>query len=927
MRFSENILPKYLVRLSLIIGVISVAAGLTIIAGWYLETDQLKNLGMGGHPVQPSRAFSFVLSGLLLCILWLKPSISGTVKKSVAFIVLLTGLLSFLISLTSKDPWFERLLLVYADRTGLQSNSPLAAFTIICLGALLTCLTTGLKKFYYLIDSLGVYLLAIGTIGFVGILIKETELIESQSFNGAAQATWLLFTLLSAGFFIYYLRENGFRIEDSRQLFAGIILITVMIAMLASATNLRLKNLRRTRELTDKTYLIKENLRTILKEVLDIQSGVRGYVITPSKLFLENPLKAIRELPRDISGLDSLLTDQPEQKKDFLLLKDLVYRRIVQANTTIAHREDTVVDLEKIDVDVFSGKAITDSIRILIDEMIAYENKLVSHEYSSDISRAKKTGSITYVNLVFELFLLLIMFQFAVRFINQRQRSLLELRRINEELRAANKVKSEFLANMSHEIRTPMNAIIGYSELLSNLVTNQTQKDYLSSIKSSGLVLMSLFNDILDLSKIEAGRMHLEYDFIDSRSFFSEFSKIFGFRVEEKGLYFKIEVSGSLPAFIKIDSVRMRQVILNLVGNSVKFTEKGGVTLRVFHDNRTTNTLPDGTEVYLIDLIIEVTDTGIGIPEEFQKQLFESFMQVRNRTNQSGTGLGLAISKRLAELMNGDISLQSKPGEGSTFKVFIPSVEYKMTYEISKTEIIFSTEEVIFEKKVVLVIDDVIDNRNVIADALGDTALEVLTADSGVRAMEILKNKMTDLVITDIRMPDMSGYDLLRILKEDESLKNIPVIAYSASVLREQQEKILGSEFSGLLIKPVIIQDLFRILMRYLPYSIVNPGAEQNGKASDIGDVNLTDADRLLEELEGPLFKSYKSFELRQPIAEVREFGKKLVSLGKEHGSDNISRYGEEIINAANSFNIEQMFRLIKKYPEQISILKKELNN
>ena len=388
------------------------------------------------------------------------------------------------------------------------------------------------------------------------------------------------------------------------------------------------------------------------------------------------------------------------------------------------------------------------------------------------------------------------------------------------QLDAANNAKSEFLANMSHEIRTPMNAVLGYAELLGFMLEDKTQRDYVESIKSSGRSLLTLINDILDLSKIEAGKLELQFEFVNLQSFFSEFERIFSLRLSEKGLKFILEISSGTPAGIYIDDARVRQIILNLVGNAIKFTEKGSIKLTVYTENPQIVNYSKGKTDEFIDLIIEVTDTGIGISKEMQEEIFNPFVQVQgqNVKKYGGTGLGLAITYRLVHLMNGTITLQSGLNIGSSFKIRIPEVSYLRDIEQRMEEIQLDTEDIVFEKATIIVVDDVEHNRKYLIDALIKTNIKVIEADDGQKAFNLAKKIGPDLVITDIRMPVLDGFSLLEKLKNDDVLKRIPVIAYSASVMKAQRDRIRESEFSGLLIKPVKVTELFIELMNNLPY-------------------------------------------------------------------------------------------------------------
>jgi two-component system sensor histidine kinase EvgS len=504
-----------------------------------------------------------------------------------------------------------------------------------------------------------------------------------------------------------------------------------------------------------------------------------------------------------------------------------------------------------------------------------------------------------------------------------------ELSKAKKEADEANRAKSEFLANMSHEIRTPMNAVLGYAELLGFMLEDKTQRDYLESIKSSGRSLLTLINDILDLSRIEAGKLELQFEFVNSQAFFSEFERIFSLRLSEKGVKFILEISSGTPSGIYIDDARLRQIILNLVGNAVKFTEKGSIRLKVYAENPQIINYSNGKAEEFIDLIIEVTDTGIGISKEMQEEVFNPFVQGQgqNVKKYGGTGLGLAITQRLIQLMNGTIDLDSQLNKGSSFKIKIPGVSYLRDFEKRTEEIQLDPSDIVFEKATIIIADDVEHNRSYLKDALRKTNIEIVEANDGQEALFLAKKIVPDLIITDIRMPVLDGFDLLNKLKSDEELNNIPVIAYSASVMKAQKDRIRKSEFAGLLIKPVQVTELYLELMNYLPYkSAKAPGREQS-----VPEINLTkeisDLPGLIHSLDTRFKEIWMKFGSRQPIGEVRDFGNQLVELGKKHNAAIITGYGNELVIAADSFNIEAILNLIRKYSRIVELLNDVKNN
>ena len=460
----------------------------------------------------------------------------------------------------------------------------------------------------------------------------------------------------------------------------------------------------------------------------------------------------------------------------------------------------------------------------------------------------------------------------------EEQKALYEKRVLELEkdtANASNKAKSDFLANMSHEIRTPMNAIIGMDEMILRTSPADPVKKYALGIQSAGKTLLSIINDILDLSKIESGKMELvpvEYSFA---SVMNDVVNMTMKKAQDKGLKYNLSVSESIPSVMLGDEIRIRQVMLNLINNAIKYTPEGSVSVDVSFDS----------EEQMLQVVI--SDTGIGIKNEDLGKLFESFSRLEEDRNRhiEGTGLGLNITMRLVKMMDGSIGVNSRYGEGTTFTARMKQVVIDETPVGDFAQNILKLQEhteeyrpgLIAPAARILVVDDNDMNLEVIDGLLEETKIRVTMAQSGHECLEILKDRNFDVIFLDQMMPGMSGVQTLEEIKRTSLAKDTPIIALTADAIVGARDNYIKEGFTDYLSKPVMYDALEAILLKYLDPDLIQTDTGDEAETEE-GEkpvvIAISDSSDKLRKIKARLGGDYKGVFVKDAESAVKYLAK-----------------------------------------------------
>lgn len=646
----------------------------------------------------------------------------------------------------------------------------------------------------------------------------------------------------------------------------------------------------------------------ILKSLLDVETAQRGFTISGDEAFLKPFNEAEAALPGQFDHFADLVKNSPEDLQAMVQLRARAEVFLGLSRKAVAARREQGTKAAADIADADENRRIMESLRAEVDKVKLSHYALTSEEgrwSHAELRRASLTSLIAgAIGIGAGLFAM-----YLTRVSLRQQRRERELLEAKFHAERESQEKSVFLANMSHEIRTPMNAILGFSELLADDLREPKQRRYLQSIRTGASLLLQLINDILDISKVEAGALELHLEPTDLREI-CDFINVFSETAARKGVTLDCSIARDLPRSLMLDRVRLRQVLVNLMGNAVKFTDRGHISISVGWERRSANQ---------IELIIEVQDTGVGIPRDKLDAIFKPFVQAGKHREKElvGSGLGLAIVRHLTELMGGTVTVASVVGQGSAFHLRFPDVE--VTARLPVSDLVEADSPPDFNEFApakVLVVDDNAHNCELIAGMFANSELHVEFGSDGREALTKVLACHPDVALMDIRMPHMDGREALEKIRKLPGFELLPVIAVTTSVLPEEEES-LREKFSGYLRKPFTRRALFNELSHFLPKRKQTTSAKiipedcSNGYSHATWPI-LAGRLRNMAANEWPCVRDSLA------VNETRTFARKLEGLAREANCQPLLAYAESLERDAETYSVDSLEERLQQFPDVI---------
>jgi len=653
-------------------------------------------------------------------------------------------------------------------------------------------------------------------------------------------------------------------------------------------------------EVTQQTV---SGVNALLQAVTNAETAQRGFLLTGEDRYLQPYRQARADIPVLLKALRSTTMRRRDQGQRIESLSPLMDQKLAELALTIDLRQSKGFDAALAVVRTDRGRALMHEIRGIGAEILTVTNARVS-EYSKQARSTEHESGLISILGGASLFVLLLVANLSIQrgaarrqsLIAELQRSERRLESVAADAEAANRAKSTFLSTMSHEIRTPMNAILGYAQLmLRDPKLGADAKENLKIIGRSGEHLLGLINDVLDMSKIEAGRTELNPVTFNLPKLLGDLAAMFRFRAEAKALRFEMLVDGEATPYVVADEGKIRQVLINLLGNAVKFTQLGQITLQVTVETRKADQLW---------LSAQVEDTGPGLTGEEQSKLFEPFTQTSRSHSQEGTGLGLAISRKYARLMGGDITVSSQEGQGSMFRLEIPIERghngVALKHNTLRRVVALRTGQ---GAPRILVVDDHPENRNWLMQLLGSIGFSVSGAENGEAAIRTWEEWSPRLILMDVHMPAMDGLEATRRIKADPRGKETAIVALTASAMDDDRRAVARSGADGFVGKPCSEDELLETMRSLLNLSYDYEEISE-AEAEPLGDLAALSA--ALSQLPLDLVEELRTATLS---GNKRRLDKLILQVG-ETADDAPARALQEL---ANKYDYDALTRLLEE--------------
>lgn len=562
---------------------------------------------------------------------------------------------------------------------------------------------------------------------------------------------------------------------------------------------------------------IQNDLRKLESDVLTVESDIRGVIMSGDTAYLTEVHQKIYNIQNELSALDGTLA-QGNTADEIRRLDTLVHKKIAFSYQILNAYKSAGKEAGERLINTGRGKEIRDSI-VLVTAQLDGLRQTSLRQIIGSIERngtRARTWGIILAGIAGVACLLT--FLHVLNIGREQRRMIVQLNRSERKIKESATIKEQFLANMSHEIRTPMNAILGFTNLLKKTRLDNSQTQYVDFIHSSGENLLTLINDILDLSKIEAGMMQLEKAPFSLNGLIASVDIMFREKARQKGLQFSVHVDPAIHDTLSGDPIRLTQILINLLSNAIKFTEKGFVRLLVKEGGSTADE---------IELQFTIQDSGIGIAPEKKAAIFERFQQAEAATTRrfGGSGLGLSIVKQLVQLQRGSIDVDTEWGKGASFMVtlpFTPVYDYEEAYAVPAQDIDLTVKSI-----QILIAEDNVMNQQLIHHLMKHWQLDYMLVNNGAEAVAALKEKEYSLVLMDIQMPEMDGYAATLYIRNELQL-NVPIVAMTAHAMAGEKERCLSYGMNEYISKPIKEIELYAVIEQLAQQSPVHGTPQQN---------------------------------------------------------------------------------------------------